>query len=79
MPYPITDKQLKYMNIILSQTFGENRKLFLKLFYKVDSSKDLTKDQASEIIELFIGPNAAKYKAEAMDKIYEALGQQRLI
>ena len=80
MEFPISPRQLKYLNILLSEHFQQNRKLYLKLFWKVDSSKDLTKDQASKIIEKFIeGPDTLRNVAEANSRIYEALGQQKLI
>ena len=53
----ITEKQLVYLNILLNNAFGENRKLYLKLNYEIDSSKDLDFDQAHEIIEKFIPEN----------------------
>lgn len=78
----ITEKQLKYLNILLTDSFGsQNRKLYLKIFYKVDSSKEITKEQASEIIEKFVDSNPEREKEVAigLEKIYESLGQQRLI
>lgn len=81
MTEPITDKQLKYLNILLVKALGvDHRKLYLKLFWKVDSSKDLTMDQASEIIGMFIEENPAfeKNKAVALSRIYKELGQQEL-
>ncbi len=77
----ITEKQLKYLNILLTQSFGEfNRKIYLKHFYKVESSKDLSKEKASEIIEKFVDDNPKKYEniAIAMEKIYELIGQRKL-
>ena len=81
MTEPITDKQLKYLNILLVKAVGDDhRKLYLKLFWKVDSSKDLTIDQASNIIEMFIEENPAfeKNKAVVLSRIYKELGQQEL-
>ncbi len=77
----ITEKQLKYLNILLVENLGEQyRKTYLKIFWNVDSSKDLTKEQAHQIIEMFIdeNPEREKNKAVALNKIYEALGQRKL-
>jgi len=80
MTEPITEKQLVYMNIILSETFQNYRKLYLKLFYGVDTSKDLTRNEASEIIERFHEENEERDKniAIAMEKIYEHIGQKNI-
>lgn len=78
---PATQKQIRFLNILISANLGpEYRKLYLKLFYKVDSSKDLTKEQASEIIEKYLNDNPDKERnvAIAMERIYKALGQQKL-
>ena len=76
----ITPRQIKYLNILLSEAFGENRKLYLKLFYKVDSSRDLSLYQASEIIEKFVPDNGKRDEnvRSALGKIYECLGQRKL-
>ncbi len=80
MEWPISPRQLKYLNILLTEHFGQNRKLYLKLFWNVDSSKSLTKDQAHIIIEKFVpGPDTITNVAEANERIYEAQGQQKLI
>lgn len=76
----ITSRQLVYLNILLSNVFGENRKLYLELFYKVDSSKDLSFEQAHEIIEKFV-PENPDLKMEidvSLRKIYKHLGQREL-
>lgn len=78
----ITERQLKYLNILLTKNLGEeNRKLYLEIFYNIDSSKKLDKFQASEIIEKFSpdNPDQEKEVAEAMQKIYEKIGQKKLI
>lgn len=72
MTYPITKKQLQYLNILLVENIGaENRKPYLKHFYNVDSSKKLTKDQASEIISKFVEENIEREKNvwEAIEKL----------
>jgi len=81
MNTPITDRQLKYLNILLNRYFGDNRKLYLKMFYEVDSSKELSKFQASEIIEKFVDDNKDKDKNIALvqNEIYKKLGQQSLL
>jgi len=81
MTKPITDRQLKYLNILLNRYFGGNRKIYLDLFYQVDSSKKLSLLQASEIIEQFVDENPEKDKnvAKALNKIYVKLGQQSLL
>lgn len=81
MTYPISPRQLKYLNILLVKNLGEDhRKIYLKLFYNVESSKDLTKYQASEIIEKFVeeNPMREENKAIAQNKIYRELGQRDL-
>ena len=78
---PITPKQLKYLNILLVNAFGkENRLTYLQLFYQIRSSKNLTKELASEIIERFVDDNPEREKnvALAKERIYEFLGQTRL-
>lgn len=77
----ITEKQLIYLNILLKNALGkENRRVYLKLFYQVKSSKELTLEQASEIISKFVSDNPDREKEIeiAKDKIYEHLGQRRL-
>lgn len=77
----ITDRQLKYLNILLTKNLGEqHRKIYLKIFWKVSSSKLLTKYQASEIIEKFVeeNPMREENKAIALSKIYRELGQRDL-
>lgn len=79
---PATDRQIMYLNILLSRELGENnRKMYLDLFYNVDSSKKLDLLQASEIIEKFNPDNKNKDNevAIAMEKILEKQGQQKLI
>ena len=81
MEDPATEKQIRFLNILISANLGsEYRKTYLKLFYKVDSSKQLTKEEAHRIIEDFLddNPDREKNKAIAMEKIYTALGQQKL-
>ena len=76
-----SDKQVRYLNILVVKNLGhQHRKLYLKLFYKVDSSKELTVNQASEIIEKFVeeNPMREKHKALALHKIYRELGQKEL-
>ena len=78
----ITDRQLKYLNILLSEAFGEaNRKTYLWLFYKTKSSRDLDVETASEIIEKFVPDNNEREKhiGQAQNKIYEFLGQKTLL
>ena len=77
----VTDKQLKYLNILLVQAFGkENRKTYLKLFCKVNSSKILSKDMASDVIGKFVSENPDRELniASAMEKILEVSGQTKL-
>lgn len=77
----ITERQLKYLNILLIKNLGDqHRKIYLKLFYNVDSSKLLTKYQASEIIEKFVeeNPMREENKAIALSRIYRELGQRDL-
>jgi hypothetical protein len=78
----ITERQLKYLNILLTKNLGEeNRKLYLEIFYNINSSKKLDLLQASEIIEKFHpdNPDREKEVAEVMNKIYEKIGQKKLI
>jgi hypothetical protein len=78
----ITARQLKYLNILLTKNLGEeNRLMYLDIFYNVDSSKKLSVSQASEIIEKFFPENPEREKevALAMEKIYEKIGQKKLI
>lgn len=77
MPRPITKRQLKYLNILLSKAFGGYRKIYLKEFCEVDSSKDLTLLEASEQIEKFVPDNPEREKniAEAKEKILKSVGQ----
>ena len=51
------------------------------MFYGADSSKELTLDEASEIIEKFGPENPEKQKniSSAFNQIYEAQGQQKLL
>ena len=82
MTNPLTDRQLKYLNILLTQCIGEYfRKQYLKHFYNVDSSKHLTKDQASEIIERVAPDNENREKnvAQIIEKINELNGQKKLL
>lgn len=77
----ITDKQLKYLNILLVSAFGkDNRIFYLRLFHRVRSSKHLSKELASEIIGKFVDDNPDKEKniVEAKERIYEFLGQTKL-
>jgi len=79
---PITERQLKYLNILLTDCFGDyDRKIYLKVFYKVDSSKNLTLLQASEIIEKFVPDNENRNKeiSIAIEKINEMKGQAKLL
>ena len=77
----ISARQLKYLNILLSNAFGEGfRKQYLKHFYNVNSSKDLTRLQASEIIEKFVPDNqdCKKNIGKAIEKLNELSGQRKL-
>ena len=79
MEEKITDAQLKYLNILLTENIGADyRKIYLKIFYEVSSSKLLTKFQASEIISKFTddNPNKELNKAVVLKKIYKELGQK---
>ena len=77
----ITDKQLRYLNILLTDAFNKHRKTYLKLFWNVDSSKDLSKEMASVIIEQYLPDNPKRDQniADHQIKIYESLGQQKLL
>jgi len=77
-----TDRQIMYLNILLTRELGENnRKLYLDLFYNVNSSKKLTLLQASEIIEKFNQDNKERNNeiSKAMEKILEKQGQKKLL
>jgi len=77
----ITEKQLRYLNILLTEAFNGHRKTYLKLFWNVDSSKDLTKEMASVIIEQYLPDNPKRDQniTDHQGKIYESLGQQKLL
>ena len=77
----ITEKQLRYLNILLTDAFNGYRKTYLKIFWNVDSSKNLTKEMASVIIEQFLPDNQEREQhiAQSQQKIYESLGQQKLL
>ena len=76
----ITEKQLRFLNILLTDAFNAYRKTYLKIYWNVESSKDLTKEMASVIIEQFLSDNPDREQkiAEAKEKIYESLGQKKL-
>ena len=77
----ITDKQLRFLNILLTDAFNGHRKTYLKLYWNVESSKDLSIEMASVIIEQFLSDNPKRegHIAQAKAKIYESLGQQKLL
>jgi hypothetical protein len=77
----ITERQLQYLNILLNRYFGDNRKLYLSLFYDKESSKDLSVLEASEIIEKFVDENPDKDKniSMALNEIYKKQGQKSLL
>jgi thymidylate synthase len=77
----ITERQLKYANILMSKEFGELRKVFLKEEYNVDSSKDLTFEQAHEIISNLVpdNENREKYIGSQKEKLLKAIGQKTLL
>lgn len=66
--------------MIVKNLGDQNRKLYLKIFYNVDSSKDLTKEQAHEIIEKFLDENPEREmnRSLALHKIYKATGQKSM-
>lgn len=81
MSEPITDKQLGYMNGLLKEHLGETgRKVWLEEEYGVESSKELTKSQASDVISLFAEESDERKKAlaEAEQMINEAMGQKQM-
>ena len=81
MSRKITERQLTYLNILLDKAFGHNRKLYLKEFCGVESSKDLTLLEASDIIERFVPKNENREKniANARHKMMIMSGQKTLI
>ena len=81
MTRSITDRQLKYLNALLSETLGRSgRKIYLQEEYDVDSSKDLTLEEASEIISKFVKDNPTRdiNIDEAERIVAEASGQDKM-
>lgn len=77
----ITDKQLGYMNSLLNEHLGSNgRKIWLEEQYDVESSKELTKAQASDIISTFAEDTDERKQviAQAEETINEAMGQTKM-
>ena len=75
-----TKPQLTKLNILLIEAFGEaQRKNYLKATYGVDSSKDLTFDEASEIIERFESDDREFWIKQGHADIKEEIGQESLI
>jgi len=69
------------MNALLTEHLGESgRKIWLEEEYDVESSKELTKSQASEIISLFAEKSEERKRAiaEATEIINDAKGQAKM-
>lgn len=75
----ITERQLKYVVALMSKHFGGLRKVVLKSKFGVDSSKDLTFNQADEIISK-LNPDEfdINWKAEQEKVAMKEVGQQDL-
>ena len=78
----ITERQLMYVNILLSKAVGDHRrKIYLDKFWGKESSKDLTFDEAHEIIEALNPDNADRDKkiAEINQRLNIEMGQKQLL
>ena len=73
----ITEKQQKYLIVLMDNSFWNFRKLILKEKYNVDSTKDLQKDTASEIIEKLVN-NDVNFIQECKEIALKSIWQQNL-
>jgi len=64
---PITEKQLKYVNTLISKTASDRK--IIKDLYKVKSLKELTSSQASDLIEKLNIKLEKPTKADSKDEI----------
>lgn len=75
----ITDRQKKYLTMLMSKEFGSNRKVIYKTLFGVSSSSDLTKDQASELIETLAPDSRDESRvSDWKTLVQESLGQTSL-
>ncbi len=74
----ITSRQRKYLDTLLDEHFKENKRLYLRLFHKINSLRELSLEQASKMIDRFAPGNveADLNVSEALEKIYEHTGKK---
>ena len=76
---PITERQQKYLVALMSNFFGNNRRIVLEEKFGVSSTKDLNIEQASDMIEI-LHPDTgdAKEVQRLKEIINERIGQKTL-
>lgn len=77
----ITPKQRKYLNFLLSKHFEGDRNLYLRLSYEVNSLRELSFEQAGEMIDKFSPSNVDVdlNVSEAFEKIEKHTGRKKLL
>lgn len=75
----ITERQLRYVVALMSKHFGGLREVVLKERYNVDSTKELSFEQADEIISK-LNPDEfdINWKSEQERTAMRKIGQQNL-